>query len=321
MRPVGIARPCLLLALAAASGCTADLLPVTKGTALPRLLASGLANLATITVVDSDGPKVVAAGGREDKTVLLTQVDGTFRETVLPSGWQGPIRGVAAGLGSEVAVVGDGQLARGELTRLGPSTSPGPLRLVAITADPTGAYFVAAEGAALRLSGESLQPLFPPGSSTTSFEVTLLAVHAAASGEVLFAGDAGLLYRSEGEALRPEASGTTTPLRALAQRDGQPLYAVGGSTTAVVLRREAGLWSPVPLSPLEEVPPLFGAAVDHRGNLWCVGSGGTFLHFDGVTWRSIPTGYPNEPFVAVTTLEDQVYLAGSSVILRYDAEE
>lgn len=303
------------LALLGAAGCTADLLPVSVSGSTLRLEAAGLPGITSVAAeVSSDGPKVVVAGGNEVSTLLLTRVSGVWTETVLPSGWGGPIRGLGQLPSGELLLVGDGLLARGPLGRFNPATSPGERPLTAASGDGQDGFFVAAEGAALRLEGEELRELPLVGTGTAPIDSTLLAVRAETASSADFAGDGGLLLHYDGASLRREPSGTRVPLRALAGKPGQPLYAVGGSTTAVTLRREFGRWSRVAQP---ELPPLHGAAVDSNGELWVVGEGGTFARFDGVEWSVIRTNYPDEIFRAVTASAEGVFLVGGGVILRY----
>ncbi|MBK6689791.1 MAG: hypothetical protein IPG45_35325 [Deltaproteobacteria bacterium] len=303
------------LLLLGSAGCTADLLPVSVGGATLRLEAAGLPGITAVAAeVPSDGPKVVVAGGNEVSTLLLTRVSGVWTETVVPSGWSGPIRGLGQLPSGELLLVGDGLLARGGLGRFGPATSPGEQRLTAASGDGHSGFFVAAEGAALRLEGEALVELPLVDTGTAPLDSALLAVRAETSSSADFVGDGGLVLHYDGQNLKRQSSGTRVPLRALAGKLGQPLYAVGGSTTAVTLRREFGRWSRVQ-HPV--FPPLHGAAVDDDGQLWVVGEGGTFARFDGVEWSVIRTNYPDEIFRAVTASNDGVFLVGGGVILRY----
>ncbi len=307
--------PQLGLALIGCAGCTADLLPVTVSGSTLRLEAAGLPGITSVAAeVPSDGPKVVVAGGNEVSTLLLTRVSGVWTETVLPTGWSGPIRGLGQLPSGELLLVGDGLLARGALGRFAPATNHGEQRLTAASGDGRAGFFVAAEGAALRLEGEALQELPLVGTGTAPLDSTLLAVRAETASTADFAGDGGLLLHYDGANLRRESSGTRVPLRALAGKEGQPLYAVGGSTTAVTLRREFGRWSRVAQPAL---PPLHGAAVDDDGQLWVVGEGGSFARFDGVEWSVIRTNYPDEIFRAVTASTEGIFLVGGGIILRY----
>lgn len=85
-----------------------------------------------------------------------------------------------------------------------------------------------------------------------------------------------------------------------------------------ILRYRAGGWT---LTPVPASGALRAVAVRSASDVWATGDQGTVLHFDGSQWTTIaaPPNYSSTTFSAISAPPGGgVWIAGNSVILRYD---
>jgi hypothetical protein len=123
----------------------------------------------------------------------------------------------------------------------------------------------------------------------------------------------GVAYTLEGDTLTPHPPPEAARLLTVVGRDDEDVWAVGGASRPVVLRRLASAWSTVEVTPFCATQGLNGVFAAAGDDVWIAGFFGAMGRFDGTDWQCPSQAVTFEHFHAVHRHDDEVLWAGGNL--------
>lgn len=231
-----------------------------------------------------------------------TQITGSVTAELYAISGSGP---------ADVWAVGErGTILHWDGTRWGVHAAPGSgdtLRGV-YAWSPRLAWAVGDRGTILRWDGTSWQSELSPT------QLSLAAVWAASSSDVVAVGERGTVVRDSGRGFQTVASGTMARLVAVWGSSASDVYAARGFSdidAGGLLRFDGAQWSPAVGAPTDYLAGLTGRSAT---DVWAVTSWvqpHALWHFDGTSWSSEPLPEISTPNT-LAVAGDEIWIAGPS---------
>ncbi|MCB9727592.1 MAG: hypothetical protein H6746_03795 [Deltaproteobacteria bacterium] len=268
--------------------------------------------LVTWNAMHGAGDRVVVVGS--SGAIAVSDGGGGLVPAESPTAFT--LRGVHSADGVTFWAVGDGgTLIRGEGEDWSLVSVPTSANLHAVVAlAPTDAYAVGDGGTVLHYDGAiwSLLTALPAAASKSN----LRSVTSAGLGQVLIAGNSGLVMRGSAD-IGFVADPVFIGVGELDAGWNQGDVSIVVGEDSQIFRDDGTGWALQDVSSTQHLRAVWGASPD---DVWVVGLGGIMLHWDGSAWEVIQT-----TLGSLETLwgraADDIYAAGhNGTIVHYDGE-